>query len=200
MISHLFGEIVQCGEGFVIIDVRGIGYHVSVPQPALQELEEKGKGNEKVKLHTHLNVREDALNLYGFMNTTELGMFKLIINVSGVGPQIAMKILSDIKIEDFASAIINEDEKVLTSISGIGKKNAKRLILELKDKMKKKMEGFVPTGTSNVNYDAVSALVSLGFQQREAKEAVDAVSTGVKEPTIEALIKAALLKLKEVEE
>ncbi len=111
-----------------------------------------------------------------------------------------MKILSDIKIEDFASAIINEDEKVLTSISGIGKKNAKRLILELKDKMKKKMEGFVPTSTSNVNYDAVSALVSLGFQQREAKEAVDAVSAGAKEPTIEALIKAALLKLKEVEE
>ena len=200
MISHLYGEIAQCGEGFVIIDVGGIGYHVTVPQPALQELKEKGKGNAKVKLHTHLNVREDALNLYGFMNTTELGMFKLIINVTGVGPQIAMKILSDIKIEDFASAIINEDEKVLTSISGIGKKNAKRLILELKDKMKKKMEGFVPTGTSNVNYDAVSALVSLGFQQREAKEAVDAVSAGVNEPMIEALIKAALLKLKEVEE
>ena len=200
MISHLYGEIAQCGEGFVIIDVGGIGYHVNVPQPALQELKEKGNAKVKVKLHTHLNVREDALNLYGFMNTTELGMFKLIINVSGVGPQIAMKILSDIKIEDFASAIINEDEKVLTSISGIGKKNAKRLILELKDKMKKKMEGFVPTGTSNVNYDAVSALVSLGFQQREAKEAVDAVSAGVKEPTIEALIKAALLKLKEVEE
>jgi len=200
MISHLYGEIAQCGEGFVIIDVGGIGYHVSVPQPTLQELEEKGKGNTKVKLHTHLSVREDALNLYGFMNITELGMFKLIINVSGVGPQIAMKILSDIKIEDFASAIINEDEKVLTSISGIGKKNAKRLILELKDKMKKKMEGFVPTGTSNDNYDAVSALVSLGFQQREAKETVDAVSISVKEPTIEALIKAALLKLKEVEE
>jgi len=198
MISHLYGKIAQCGEGFVIIDVGGIGYHVNVPQPILQELKEKG--NAKVKLHTHLNVREDALNLYGFINTTELGMFKLIINVTGVGPQIAMKILSDIKIEDFASAIINEDEKVLTSISGIGKKNAKRLILELKDKMKNKMEGFVPTSIINVNYDAVSALVSLGFQQREAKEAVDAVSVSVKEPTIEALIKAALLKLKEVEE
>jgi len=197
MISHLFGEIAQCGESFVIIDVGGIGYHVNVPQPALQELKEKGNAN--VKLHTHLNVREDALNLYGFMNTTELGMFKLIINVSGVGPQIAMKILSDIKIEDFACAIINEDEKVLTNISGIGKKNAQRLILELKDKMKKKMEGYIPT-RSNINYDAVSALVSLGFQQRESREAVEAVSAEVKDTSIEALIKAALLILKEVEE
>ena len=149
MFSHLDGEIAVCGEGFVIIDVGGIGYHVSVPQPALQELKEKG--NAKVKLHTHLNVREDALNLYGFMNTTELGMFKLIINVSGVGPQIAMKILSDIKIEDFASAIINEDEKVLTSISGIGKKNAKRLILKLKEKMKKKMNRKKETKKTNKN-------------------------------------------------
>ncbi len=197
MISHLYGEIAQCGEGFVIIDVGGIGYHVNVSRPALQELTKKAKSN--VKLFTYLNVREDALNLYGFMNTTELEMFKLIINVAGVGPQIAMKILSEIKIEDFACAIINEDEKVLTNISGIGKKNAQRLILELKDKMKKKMEGYIPT-RSNINYDAVSALVSLGFQQRESREAVEAVSAEVKDTSIEALIKAALLRLKEVEE
>ena len=197
MISHLFGEIAQCGEGFVIIDVGGIGYHVNVSRPALQELTKKAKSN--VKLFTYLNVREDALNLYGFMNTTELEMFKLIINVAGVGPQIAMKILSEIKIEDFACAIINEDEKVLTNISGIGKKNAQRLILELKDKMKNKMQGYIPT-ISNINYDAVSALVSLGFQQRESREAVEAVSAEVQDTSIEALIKAALLRLKEVEE
>jgi Holliday junction DNA helicase RuvA len=197
MISHLYGEITQCGEGFVIIDVGGIGYHVTVSRPALQELTKKAKSN--VKLFTYLNVREDALTLYGFMNTTEREMFKLIINVAGVGPQIAMKILSEIKIEDFACAIINEDEKVLTNISGIGKKNAQRLILELKDKMKKKMKGYIPT-SSNINYDAVSALVSLGFQQRESREAVEAVSAEVKELSIEALIKAALLRLKEVEE
>ncbi|MBE0523921.1 MAG: Holliday junction branch migration protein RuvA [Methanosarcinales archaeon] len=197
MISHLFGEIAQCGEGFVIIDVGGIGYHVNVSRPALQELRKKAKSD--VKLFTYLNVREDALNLYGFMNTTELEMFKLIINVAGVGPQIAMKILSEIKIEDFACAIINEDEKVLTNISGIGKKNAQRLILELKDKMKNKMQGYIPT-ISNINYDAVSALVSLGFQQRESREAVEAVSAEVQDTSIEVLIKAALLRLKEVEE
>jgi Holliday junction DNA helicase RuvA subunit len=196
MISHIYGEIAQCGDGFVIIDVGGIGYYITIPQPALSELKIK----EKIKLYTYLNVREDALNLYGFMNSTELEMFKLIIKIAGIGPQIAIKILSKIKIEDFAVAIINEDEKVLTSISGIGKKNAKRLILELKDKINKKMEGFIPDDTDNINYDAVRALVSLGFQQRESWEAVNIVSTDLKEATVEALIKAALIQLKDVEE
>jgi Holliday junction DNA helicase RuvA len=196
MISYIYGEIAQYGDGFVIIDVGGIGYYITIPQPVLSELKIK----EKIKLYTYLNVREDALNLYGFMNSSELEMFKLIINVSGIGPQIAMKILSEIKIEDFAAAIINEDEKVLLNISGIGKKNVKRLILELKDTIKKKMAGFIPSSTSNINYDAVSALVSLGFQQREAQEAVDAVSVDFTEQSVEALIKAALLKLKEVKQ
>ena len=121
-------------------------------------------------------------------------MFRLLISVTRVGPQIALNILSKMKIEELAAAIIREDEKVLTRISGIGQKNAKRLILELKDKIKKKING---AGVSNVNYDAVSALVSLGFQQREAQEAVEVVSSNIKENTVEALIKAALLKLKE---
>ena len=94
--------------------------------------------------------------LYGFLNQSELEMFKLLISVTRVGPQIAMNILSQIKIEELAAAIIHEDEKVLTRISGVGAKNAKRLILELKDKMTKKMEGFALPATSNVNYDAVS--------------------------------------------
>jgi Holliday junction DNA helicase RuvA len=194
MISHIYGEIAQCGETFVIIDVGGIGYQVNVTKPAVQELINK---KEKVKLYTHLNVREDALTLYGFLNASELTMFRLLISVTRIGPQIAMNILSQIKIEELASAIFREDEKVLTSISGVGTKNAKRLILELRDKMKKKMEGFVFTGTSNINYDAVSALVSLGFGQREAQEAVEASSSDIKERTVEVLIKAALLKLKE---
>lgn len=124
-------------------------------------------------------------------------MFKLLISVTRVGPQIALNILSQIRIEELAAAIINEDEKVLTRISGVGPKNAKRLILELRDKMKKKMEGVVLAGVSSANYDAVSALVSLGFTQREAKEAVDAVAAGLKEPTVQALVKAALARLKE---
>jgi Holliday junction DNA helicase RuvA len=194
MISHIHGEIAHKGEGFIVVDVGGIGYHVNVPQPTLHELADM-KG--KVKLFTHLHVREDVLALYGFLSASELEMFKLLISVTRVGPQIALNVLSQIKIEELAAAIIHEDEKVLTSISGIGPKNAKRLILELKDKIKKKMEGFALSGPSSVNYDAVSALVSLGFAQREAREAVEAITPGLKQPTVQALIKAALLKLKE---
>jgi Holliday junction DNA helicase RuvA len=194
MISHIYGEIAHRGESFIVVDVGGIGYQVNVTQPALAEL---GDRKEKVKLYTHLHVREDALMLYGFTSASELEMFKLLISVTRVGPQIALNILSQIRIEELAAAIINEDEKVLTRISGVGPKNAKRLILELRDKMKKKMEGVVLAGVSSANYDAVSALVSLGFTQREAKEAVDAVAAGLKEPTVQALVKAALARLKE---
>lgn len=194
MISHIYGEIAHRSESFVVVDVGGIGYQVNVTQPALAEL---GDRKEKVKLYTHLQVREDALMLYGFTSPSELEMFKLLISVTRVGPQIALNILSQIRIEELAAAIINEDEKVLTRISGVGPKNAKRLILELRDKMKKKMEGVVLAGVSSANYDAVSALVSLGFTQREAKESVDAVAAGLKEPTVQALVKAALARLKE---
>ena len=194
MISHIYGQIAHRGESFFVIDVGGIGYQVNVTQPTLAEL---GGRKEKVKLYTHLHVREDALMLYGFTSASELEMFKLLISVTRVGPQIALNILSQIRIEELAAAIINEDEKVLTRISGVGPKNAKRLILELRDKMKKKMEGVVLAGVSSANYDAVSALVSLGFTEREAKEAVDAVAAGFKEPTVQALVKAALARLKE---
>ncbi len=194
MISHIYGEIAQRGEGFVIIDVGGIGYQVNVTKPALLELNQK----EKVKLYTYLHVREDALNLYGFTNAGELEIFKLLIGVTRVGPQIALNILSQIRIDELAAAIIQEDEKVLTRISGIGQKNAKRLILELKDKMKKKMGNYKAPASNN--YDAVSALVSLGFEKRRAEEAVNSVSAGVNEPTVEALIKAALSKIKERKE
>ncbi|MFZ2412453.1 MAG: Holliday junction branch migration protein RuvA, partial [Candidatus Methanoperedens sp.] len=145
-----------------------------------------------------LHVREDALILYGFTSASELEMFKLLISVTRVGPQIALNVLSHIRIEELAAAIIHEDEKTLTRISGIGAKNAKRLIMELKDKMKKKMGDYKDyTPASSVNYDAVSALVSLGFPRQEAQRAVEAVSAGIREGSVETIIKAALLKLKE---
>ncbi len=194
MISHIYGEIAHRGEGFVVIDVGGVGYQVNVPQSTLQELADT---EGKVKLYTHLHVREDVFLLYGFTKPSELEMFRLLISVTRIGPQTALNILSQIRIEELAAAIIHEDEKVLTRISGVGTKNAKRLILELRDRMNKKLEGLAITDKGNINYDAVSALVSLGFAQREAKEAVEAVAAGLKQPTVQALIKAALLKLKE---
>ena len=117
MIAHLCGEPVLTGDKWVVIDVKGIGYQVQVTQPALLRLMQN---KEPVKLFTHMAVREDAVTLYGFMHQSELEMFRILISVSGIGPQIAMNLLSQIGIEDFAMAILNEDEKALTRISGIG--------------------------------------------------------------------------------
>jgi Holliday junction DNA helicase RuvA len=197
MIAHLCGEPVLTGDKWVVIDVKGIGYQVQVTQPALQQLMQN---KEPVKLFTHMAVREDAITLYGFMHQSELEMFRILISVSGIGPQIAMNLLSQIGIEDFAMAILNEDEKALTRISGIGPKSAKRLILELRDKMKKVSETIVygETGRSSpAVHDAVSALVSLGFAEKESRDAVNAAALALKSPTVQELIKSALSRLKE---
>jgi Holliday junction DNA helicase RuvA len=197
MIAHLRGKPVLMGDRWVVIDVGGIGYQVQVTQPALQQL---AHTTEPVKLFTYMGVREDAITLYGFMHQSELEMFRILIGVSGIGPQIAMNLLSQIGIEDFAMAILNEDEKALTRISGIGTKSAKRLILELRDKMKKVSETMVAGDAgraSPVVHDAVSALVSLGFLEKESRDAVNAAALVMKNPTVQELIKAALVKMKE---
>lgn len=198
MIASLFGEPVLAGDRWVVIDVHGVGYQVQVTQPTLQQL---AGTKAKVKLFTQMVVREDAITLYGFLYQSELEMFRILIGVTGIGPQIAMNTLSQIGIGEFAIAILNEDEKVLTRISGIGAKSAKRLILELRDKMKKISEtiprGETGTGSMAV-HDAMSALVSLGFSENESRDAVTAAArTPGSSPTVQVLIKAALARLKE---
>lgn len=197
MIAHLCGEPVLTGDKWVVIDVKGIGYQVQVTQPALQLLTQT---REPVNLFTHMAVRDDAITLYGFMHLSELEIFRMLISVSGIGPQIAMNLLSQIGIEDFAMAILNEDEKALTRISGIGSKSAKRLILELRDKMKKVSETIVTSKSGRSGptaHDAVSALISLGFAEKESRDAVNAAALLLKSPTVQELIKSALSKLKE---
>lgn len=198
MIAQLSGELALTGDRWVIIDVHGVGYRVQVTQPALQQL--AGAGGT-VKLFTHMAVREDAVILYGFLHPSELEMFRILISVTGIGPQIAMNILSQTGIGEFAVSILNGDEKALTRISGIGAKSAKRLILELRDKMKKIGEtiprGETGTGSMAI-HDAVSALVVLGFCESESRDAVAAVArTMGSSSSVQALIKAALVRLKE---
>jgi holliday junction DNA helicase RuvA len=197
MIAHLYGELALTGDRWVVLDVGGIGYRVHVTQPALQELQNTPG---TVKLFTHMAVREDAVTLYGFLHQNELEVFKILIGVSGIGPQIALNILSQIGIEDLALAIVNQDAKVLTGISKIGSKSAQRLILELRDKMKKLNETMLLTegvmGRPAIQ-DAVSALISLGFTARESKDAVLAAVHDVEDPTVQNLIKVALVKLRE---
>jgi len=198
MIALLSGEPVLAGDRWVVIDVNGVGYQVQVTQPALQQL---ANTHERVRLFTHMAVREDAILLFGFLHQSELEMFRILIGVSGIGPQIAMNLLSQIGIGDFAVAILNEDEKALTRISGIGTKSAKRMILELRDKMKKISET-IPRGENGNDsmpvHDAVSALVSLGFSEKESRDAVSsAARASGASPTVQGLIKSALVRLKE---
>ena len=197
MIALLSGEPVLSGDRWVVINVNGVGYQVQVTQPAYQQL---AGTHGTVKLFTHMVVREDAITLYGFLYHSELEMFRILIGVTGIGPQIAMNLLSQIGIEEFALAILNEDEKALTRISGIGAKSAKRLILELRDKMKKINEtlshGEAGKSSMPVN-DAVSALVSLGFAEKESRDAVSATARVKGSSTVQDLIRAALVKLKE---
>jgi holliday junction DNA helicase RuvA len=197
MIAHLCGRPVLSGDKWVVIDIGGIGYRVQVTQPALHLLVHM---TEPVKLFTYMAVREDAITLYGFMHPSELEMFRILIGVSGIGPQSAMNVLSQIGIEDFVMAILNEDEKALTRISGIGTKSAKRLILELRDKMKKVSETMVTGDFGRAGpavHDAIRALVSLGFLEKESGDAVNAAALMLKNPTVQELIKAALVKMKE---
>ena len=197
MIAYLYGEPVQTGDRWVVLDVNGIGYRVFVPQPSVQEI---AGSSGKVKLFTHMAVREDAITLYGFLHGSEREIFSILIGVSGIGPQTALNILSQITIEDFAMAILSDDEKSLTRVSGIGSKSAKRLILELKDKMKKVRDSMPPVGTGRGDHtinDAASALISLGFAGKASYDAVKSAAAGLKEPSIQTLIKAALVKLKE---
>jgi Holliday junction DNA helicase RuvA len=197
MIASLYGEPVESGDRWVVLDVNGIGYRVYVPVPEIQEIAARPG---KVKLFTHMAVREDAITLYGFLHGSGREIFSILIGVAGIGPQTALNILSQITIEDFAMAILSEDEKSLTRISGIGNKSAKRLILELKDKIKKARESMPPAGAGkegHLIHDAASALISLGFAEKDSYDAVKASATGLKDPSIQTLIKAALAKLKE---
>ncbi len=199
MIAHLCGLPVMTGDRWVVVDVNGIGYQVQVTQPALQVLSQT---KVQVRLFTHLAIREDAVTLYGFFKPSELEMFKILIGVSGIGPQIALNILSRITIDEFAIAILNSDEKALTRIPGIGPKSAKRLILELRDKMKKAGEAMIsgehrPGAGGSVARDAVSALVSLGFNEHAALDAVNTAMTATPDATVQVLIKTALATLRD---
>ena len=197
MIAYLYGEPVMTGDRWVVLEVNGIGYRVNVPQPAVQEIT---RTTDKVKLFTYMAVREDAITLYGFLHQSEREMFSILIGVSGIGPQTALNILSQIALDDFVFAILSEDEKSLTRISGIGSKSAKRLILELRDKMKKVRESMAPSVAGRADQhirDAVSALVSLGFAQRAAYDAVESAAAGTKDASIQVLIKAALTNLRD---
>ncbi|MDD1718482.1 MAG: Holliday junction branch migration protein RuvA [Methanoregulaceae archaeon] len=195
MIAHLYGEVTGVGDRWAVIDVGGVGYRVNVPLPVARLL--RGRTG-KVKLHTHLAVREDGISLYGFSSPEDLDLFGILIGVSGIGPQIGLAILSELSVEEVVIAILREDEKTLTRVPGIGQKSARRLILELKEKMQKVRATLPETGRmpGDAFHDALSALVSLGFGEKESRSALDAAAGSVSGPGPEALVKGALAHLR----
>lgn len=172
----------------IIIDCGGVGYEVKISLNTFSQLGDK----ENQRIYTKLIIREDAHILYGFANTIEREMFNHLISVSGIGPNTAMIMLSSLVPEEIAQAIQTEDVRTIQSIKGIGAKTAQRVIIDLKDKMLKfsvSTENIFATNNTN-RFDALSALVSLGFDKKAAEKAIDKVITG--EESVELLIKEAL--------
>ncbi len=172
MIAGLQGILSYKSTNYVIVDVHGIGYGVSVPLNTYYNLPEPG---EEIRLVIHTHVKEDSISLYGFLEARDRDIFHLIISVSGIGPKLAINILSGIAAEDLVKAISMEDISRLTSIPGIGKKMAERLIFELKDKIHKVIsEQMSGEGIGlPVKDDALSALINLGYNSNIATKAVD---------------------------
>jgi holliday junction DNA helicase RuvA len=196
MIAHIKGLLQTKSTNAIIIDNGGIGYEVITPLSTFYALPEEG---HEVSLHIYTHVREDAFILFGFMTEVEKKIFKLLITVSGIGPKLAINILSGIGPDELLAAISSGDVAKLQSIPGVGKKTAERLALELKDKAIK-LRGDVELSPSMaasrvdkaIINDALSALVNLGYPSKAAGNAVDKVCSTMKEMTLEGVIKEAL--------
>ncbi len=169
MIASLHGKLESLGSDGAVINVGGIGFRVYIPTSTLSTL---GKIGEEVKLHTHLHLREDNAALYGFASTDELGLFQNLISVSGLGPKLALAMLSAMNIAKLTMAIATSSADLLTEVPGIGKKMANRLILELKEKIG---AGWITTPAVQLaeeNAEVLAALTSLGYSVSEATRAV----------------------------
>src|SRR6266498_3012759 len=199
MITFLHGKLVEMLPTQVTLDVHGVGYEVLIPLSSFDKLPQPG---QEIRLLTHLAIRDDAHVLYGFMSAAEREMFRLLINtVSGIGPKIALNILSGINVAAFRGAVATGDVKALSQISGVGKKTAERIVVELKDKIgaagaweASSAQRALSPEDQRVN-DAVLALLALGFKQIEAHDTVRAAqaSMGPQAP-LEELVRSALKK------
>jgi len=199
MITFLRGKLVDALPTQVTVDVQGIGYEALIPLSSYDKLPAPG---QDVQLLTHLVVREDAHVLYGFMTSAERDFFRLLINtVSGIGPKIALSILSGMNVVTLRGAVAGGDIKALSQISGVGRKTAERIVVELKDKMgaagiweASSAQRALSESDRKLN-DAVLALIALGFKQAEAHEATHAAQTLLgSQTTVEELVRAVLKK------
>lgn len=202
MIYHLNGTLELCEEGFCVIDCNGVGYKLSISDNTYSSV--VAHVGEKMKLLTYLQVREDAVELYGFKTNDELSAFKLLITVSGVGPKAAMSILSLLTPDKLSMAICGEDAKTIAKANGVGAKTAARVVLELKDKIAKQVFASSDAGiatnaqapisfakSSNLS-EALDALVVLGYSRAEAQRALSGIDPSL---DVTKIIPIALSKL-----
>ena len=195
MISFLRGQIVESKPTEILLDVHGIGYQISIPLSTFQSLEH---ATGEVTILTYFHVREDAQQMYGFATEAERHLFRLLIAVSGIGPKMAQGILSGLSTTEFRHAIISGNLSTLTSISGVGRKTAERLILELRDKVDSadELQSLSPASSDQMKSraEAIVALMSLGYSRANAEKALDAVlAVSIqRDLPVEELIKRAL--------
>ncbi|MDB9741342.1 Holliday junction branch migration protein RuvA [Akkermansiaceae bacterium] len=196
MIAHLNGIVHSPLPNQLIIDVNGVGYQVAIPVSTYDKL--LPQPGDKVSIHTYLHIRENAQTLYGFASLEEKDVFLLLINrVTGIGPSIAMSVLSCMPVHEFKTSVANEDVTNLSKIKGLGKKTAERIVLELRDKVgvtdawKDASNGIINTASA----DAELALISLGYKQVEARKAIKLSISANAEATTEDLIKSSLRML-----
>lgn len=194
MFYYLAGTVAYMEQNLAVIDCGGVGYACATTNHTLSQLQQ----GKQAKLYTYLHVKEDAMDLFGFYTQNELNSFKLLINVSGVGPKAALAILSSSTPEQLALAIVTGDERVLTAAPGIGKKIAQRIILELKDKLAKEDLSAIKAGkpaakTGAKTTEALSALMVLGYSQQEISVALKGID--VDALPLEEIIRQALRKM-----
>lgn len=201
MISYLKGEVTEITANSVILEVQNIGYEIFMPQRLLGQI--FGTGNT-IKVHTYFHVREDAMQLYGFLNKEDLAMFKLLLNVNGIGPRAGLGIISTFSANDIRFAVLADDAATIAKAPGIGKKTASKLVLELKDKfnleeafemrLEQNLAGNIQSGIADRKGEAIQALVALGYSSADAIKAVKQVEN-MEALDTEQILKAALKKL-----
>jgi len=195
MISYLKGKLVNKSPTEIIIEVNNVGYRVGISLATFERLSNVGKD---IKIFTHTYVREDALKLYGFATKEERQIFLLLINVKGIGPKLALTILSGVSPDRLKTAIVNEDIGLLTTIAGVGKKTAQRLIVEIKEPLSAILpeKGILGKEDYVLRNEAVNALVTLGYKRNQSMKAVDSVLPKLgKDITLEELIKESLERI-----
>lgn len=190
MIALIRGHLIVKAPQFVIVDVHGVGYKVYIPLSAFTRLPSQG---EEVTVHTYTHMREDAIQLYGFLTAEERDFFTTLLTISGIGPRMGLNIMSGTSLSNLMEIVDKEDVKRLSMIPGVGKKTAARLILELKEKL---VPVSPPAGEGGIDpkiaADALSALINLGYPRNQAQEAIHLAGKSSRDISIEEVIREAL--------